>query len=381
MRALLLLVLFAASFSRADDITPEQKKALADMEVEIQKLKAAGKLADPTVTATGTATGTSVTTSTATSAAMVPEGCTRLKTGQSIVVNFSDEQSPTGVAAHYGLSRPKDDVYIVEINPHYSVGAGYDGGVPANDVNVNFHNRVSKCLKEFENTLKDPRAGKAFVIRLSDNASLPPLPISIVASGKRANSANYPSDIGCPVILHETLHLLGLPDEYPDSHPAMGESASDCRITAPDDSIMSNAREAVSLLTKMTTQFAVQMCKCDRPGDDCLLMPDHNDGKKCPAGTTFFLRNVEIGQKDSLHSLSSKEAFVLNDTLVPNGEAPPDHDSVLYPAHFRVITEPGCMDVNKDYYACARTAYLSSKDNGACPAKPDVCKYGHKWLY
>jgi hypothetical protein len=78
--------------------------------------------------------------------------------------------------------------------------------------------------------------------------------------------------------------------------------------------------------------------------------------------------------------LNSSEAFVLNDVKVPNGTAPADHTSALYPAHFRAVTEPGCGDVNKDYYDCVQNAYRNSKAQG-CLAKPEACRWGkYKWL-
>jgi hypothetical protein len=67
------------------------------------------------------------------------------------------------------------------------------------------------------------------------------------------------------------------------------------------------------------------------------------------------------------------------------------HASLLFPAHFRVIVEPGCAELNSVYYACAKNAYLASTVSEAlkalnltemgCLPKPPECADGKfDWL-
>jgi hypothetical protein len=368
-----------------DGLTPEQKKALAEMDAKIQKLKAEGKLPDklpddgtPGSSASDGAAG----------AGKPPPGCVRLKVGEAAVVSYEENgDSPTGLEARYGLSHPSADTYLVEVNLRFRKGPGYEGSLGESELNDTYRKRVSGCLAQYQGALKNERAGKSLALRLTDNAAVPVFAVEVVAPGTRAHVDAYPSDISCPVVLHEVLHVLGLPDEYAD-RPAVNEALKDCRPSAPSDSVMSNQWEALEKLGPQT-RYSVEMCRCDKKGDACWELNQKKDGKKCPPGTTSFLKPLDPDIKTSLNVLDSSEAFTLNETKIAAGTAPPAHVSALYPAHFRAITEPGCRDVNESYYACAVNAYRYSKpplgaagdDGQGCLPKPEACRWGsHKWL-
>ncbi|MGZ3657185.1 MAG: hypothetical protein ACXVCS_16645, partial [Bdellovibrionota bacterium] len=282
--------------------TAEQKSALAEMEAKIVKLKAEGKLPDklPETSATSTST------STATSA---PSGCTRLAVGASAIVDYTFETSPTGTSARYGLSRPKDSTYLAELNLEFERGEGFPDDLTPKELNGKYRKRVADCLNEYENSLKNERAGKSLILRLTDNAAVPVSQISVVAPGKRANAAAYPSDISCPVILHELMHLLGLADEYSDTSE-LHEPLADCRPATAADSLMNSQLEAV-LGISMSMEFQVQMCKCDVKGSACWALSQKNElsGKTCPPGTTPFFRDLDPGMKTSFNVFDSSEAF------------------------------------------------------------------------
>lgn len=61
-------------------------------------------------------------------------------------------------------------------------------------------------------------------------------------------------------------------------------------------------------------------------------------------------------------------------------------NSILYPAQFRVITEPGCSDVNHIYYGCAQLAYAPSVNQDGeerCPTSiplPCLDESTFSWL-
>lgn len=59
--------------------------------------------------------------------------------------------------------------------------------------------------------------------------------------------------------------------------------------------------------------------------------------------------------------------------------------SLLYPAEFRAITQPGCVDVNRLYYMCSREAHKTSKahygkDRCATVLPAECLKDNGAWL-
>lgn len=369
-----MLALAPSAHADDDGLTAEQRAALKEMDAKIQKLKTEGKLPDTLPSAPATSTSTVATLATQ------PAGCIRLAVGQSAVIDYADSDSPTGVPASYGLSRPKDDSFLVELNLQFARGDGFNDDLAPSALDNRYKDRVSACLKEYEGMLKNERSGRSLTLRVVANAAIPVQSISVVAKGKRASAFAYPSDVGCPTILHELMHLLGLVDEYYDT-PGLHEPMSDCRPNGPADSLMSREDSAVQS-TLPSTAYSVEMCQCDVKGDACWALAEKNRGDKCPAGTTSFLKDIPPDVKTSLNVFNTSEAFALNDKRIPNGVAKAAHTSMLYPAHFRAITEPGCRDVNENYYGCVINAYRSSKSTtGGCLPKPEACKWNsHKWL-
>jgi len=86
---------------------------------------------------------------------------------------------------------------------------------------------------------------------------------------------SYKSDIDCPTIAHEVLHLLGLCDEYNGN----GDGYT-CRAVAKTASIMSNQNEAFRLGMSKT-----HTCEC-RPGSICERVQASTD----PALKKFYLQ-------------------------------------------------------------------------------------------
>jgi hypothetical protein len=376
-----LALLFCVCAHADDDgLTSEQRTALRELDAKIKKLKTEGKLPDALPSATAVSTSTS--TSTVSTLATVPSGCTRLTAGQSAVVDYADAASPTGVGAHYGLSRANESAFVVEVNLEFTRGEGFEGDLTPSAINNRYKDRVTACLKDFAGAFKNERAGRSLTLRLAANAAIPVSRISVVGKGKRPNSVSYPSDIGCSTILHELMHLLGLADEYFDT-PGPQDPMNDCRPAGPEDSLMSHEEYAVSSLIPGVA-FAVEMCKCAVKGDACWELAQKNKGDKCPATTTSILKDIPPDTKTSLNVFNTSEAFALNENRIPNRMAAAAvHTSVIYPAHFRAITEPGCRDVNDTYYRCVLNSYRSSKGvtPQGCLPKPEACKWNsHKWL-
>jgi hypothetical protein len=73
----------------------------------------------------------------------------------------------------------------------------------------------------------------------------------------RSNSGNYAHDVGCPTIVHEVLHLVGLCDEYP------GESDGKlCRAVPKQNNVMGDTFEAfnASVPRRVTCECTSEAC-------------------------------------------------------------------------------------------------------------------------
>ncbi|MBI3542941.1 MAG: hypothetical protein HY075_06690, partial [Deltaproteobacteria bacterium] len=227
----------------------------------------------------------------------------------------------------------------------------------------------------------------------ADPSGPPTREISIPSGNVRSNSGLWTPNIGCDVIVHETLHVLGLVDEYAetsdgalvapdgkvsfvDGIESMGESKGktftkyDCRVIGPANSIMSSEASAYGIFSPSWT---IKMCNCDsyggkdkpKPAKDCKkrLKAAKPGITECPAGTVRFSPDPDWGEdvtKSRLGPDATKRFW--NDELIL-GAAPkkPARSSLLYPAQFRAITQPGCVDANKAYFVCAREAYKTSR--------------------
>ncbi len=123
----------------------------------------------------------------------------------------------------YLLKKDKDGNYAITFPMIYVKGEGYDGPP---DVDGHYRKKVQNCLKEASRYMKGPN-GEKLKISISkpkpssinndnscDNKGQKVHRIKIASQTHRSYVDTYSSDIGCPAITHEILHLTGLCDEY-----------------------------------------------------------------------------------------------------------------------------------------------------------------------
>ena len=176
-----------------------------------------------------------------------------------------------------------------------------------------YETKARECYKEATPYLRGPN-GEFLVLKLAkDDPGMPkppPSEIAIADSGKRADSEDWNSDIDCPTILHETMHLLGLVDEYRETWIGAKVDKKTGRVSHTEES-------------------------ADKPIDDCRA----------------------LGPRDSLmfHQDDAYDAAGMTKILGIFSRTP-KRPSLLYPAEFNSIVAPGCASVNKTYFACSRKA-------------------------
>lgn len=346
--------------------------------------------------------------------------CVQLKAGESRVINGDPG---TGIPAQYTLTRNAEKSYTARVNINFDASdLGFSEPKAKKLEQDKVRAKARDCLGRASNLLRGPK-GEKLTLALYDSVDLAnsvPEPsridIRLQKPGFRSDAGNWEQDIDCDTITHEVLHLLGLVDEY--SEPSMaispetgkivdavsGQPTSDnCRITGPATSVMHSqwfAFEAVG------PYYDVIYCVCPLPKtalrkgmasafeketyERCLnAQAISKTSKQCAPGTreARAIESLETREvTDKLKGLS----YVASDggyryRLGSAGLSKAMPNSVLFPAHFRAITQPGCKAVNGIYYACAKEAYKTSKEaygSGGCSAElpPECTSSDRDWL-
>jgi len=251
--------------------------------------------------------------------------CARLIPGTAALI---EGQQGTPLSSRYTLVRHSANEYeaLVNIEFHDEKGAANA------KLQAKYEKKIQACYDLAAPRLRGPN-GEYLRIGLSRHfPTLPQPEISPVRITKqmffRSNSKNWESSPDCPLIVHETLHLLGLVDtyrekDYVNTVKVNGKSKSflkyDCRSIGPKSSVMNNQDKAF------------------------------ND-----AGLDWFSRY-----------------------FTKKGRA-----SLLFAGEYYAIVEPGCATRNAIYYACARNAYETSAahhGHGCVGETPKECE-SQDWL-
>jgi len=348
--------------------------------------------------------------------------CKKLNPGQSIIV---DGNAGTGIAAKYAITRVqkpllKPDVpeaYRVTVNFKF-IDPNFVPGIPV-DRPLDLEGRFRACLKEVNEAgmLRGPQ-GEQLEIGLWEpvaNKNTKPAEVKIEIKDKayrsnmtvQVSKGAWAESIDCATMLHETLHALGLVDHYPEAsggvkvtNAGFGPTESgathpwfNCRIPGPPDSIMSYHWEGFA----GSSQAKVRYCECAKemnPIDRQKCLQDlaaigkesaskGNDGPStCPTGTNS--KTLNVSRAEAKHGYS--EEGPLAGVLVRRVEEIKTwKGNILYPAEFRVISQPGCLAANETYYRCSNEAYKTSKENfgsQACAVElPASClSKDYQWL-
>ncbi len=299
------------------------------------------------------------------------------------------------LARNYKLTKTSDNNFIAEINLQF---VDERGGKVARSADIrktsdSFRPKIQKCLDEYNPYFKGPN-GETLTIKQTYAVDVVQR-INIADIGARANSRVYPEDITCTTAIHEILHLLGLVDEYEEKQRGyitdkttgqavlVAEGAEipryDCRALGPKDSIMSYHNNAVAAV-RPTYEF--DTCACNTRNKA------HSEILDCQN------RNKELNERgqrytscphDMLRQTFKTQGTAREDTILYLGEPrviPPKRESLLQPAHFRLITNPNCVKLNQGYRECANFSYQTSIElpTKSCGPTSENCKQNYNWL-
>jgi hypothetical protein len=266
--------------------------------------------------------------------------------------------------------------------------------------------------------------GNELSFELLENAStsplkVPPYTINVYIGGIRENSGNYSLEMDCPTILHETLHLVGLTDEYKEPLENMS-----CRSLG--DSIMADQSQVhIEGLNTESDQYyrdqantifqTVESVQCqDR------ITQDIYQYSFVKSMNAYYLWHFKGAGSQSGKMLEAQPGiYVREDDLQPNSKLvvnehtrylmhlPEDGtwscrlertsaqakrqtgkeilnlrfaNYPLRPAHFRKIFFPRCLAKNQVYDYCTQETYLVPPTGHQClKEKYPACNNG-QWL-
>lgn len=327
-----------------------------------------------------------------------------LEIGEPVSLDWGRGSSPSGIEHYYRLTKIGPGNFKSELNLLF---------VPQ-EYHSDMIKKVDTCMKEANSYLKG-KNGETLQLSLSEKA--PQVTIRVTEDlTQNVHSHLYNTKVSCPTILHELMHLMGLTDEYESlitsnvasikrnenvitqivNAQGPGSRSYDCRATSPKNSLM-NQQELAYLSLCDEQEATVQVCECQQKEFglcDLTKQQAQSGSLSCPLGSVAReQRKIKLPicpngpsfqalQESETRTLigSSQEGFF---TLVKKGKivsAP--KQSLLQPAYFRVITEPGCQKENSIYYECAKNAYQTSRDSfgAGCKPVPRICSQEMEWV-
>ena len=162
--------------------------------------------------------------------------------GQNRCLDLNPEEektihSSTGLKP-YTVKKEADGSYSISLTMQFSSAEDYDGFVPSDQVPDHYMQKAQECLQQASQKMVGPENEKLQVMINSpiDNPSVCDENtinyILIGSSSKRDNNKKYSSDIDCPAITYQILHLLGLHNESTEQHKGFHVQSETGNITA-----------------------------------------------------------------------------------------------------------------------------------------------------
>jgi hypothetical protein len=219
---------------------------------------------------------------------------------------------------------------------------------------------------------------------------------------------------GCPLIIHETMHLLGLVDLYPETGIGWAQDGSgkwievqsgatmtmdNCRSTAGTGSVMTS--DMNEYVERTQPSYSAMHCACETSACAAILDRIQSVPESCPEGTASSDGKTRVAWQFEMDTNPSaladfKSGYELMEKGVRHNRwdydflktYPADVTSILYPAEFRAITQPGCAQANHLYLECSSNAYRTTEDHtpeaykqdGGCINNTPVECHDLRWL-
>lgn len=348
----------------------------------------------------------------------------------------------------YKITGLKNKQYLVEINPQiYATQVQGENlwhfAEKSSGAYAKMIKKINECMAMYEPHLKGPDGEILKIRAVNNDKEIRPTPIHILPPGSRQHSEGYTTDIECPTLLHEVLHLLGLVDEYKEKRKGYvidkktGEYiwveagaevlAYDCRILGPENSVMSNQYAAIkALFPRQLTPVTECRCTGLMSSEECMGVikesfktrkssknKSEGIGGKCPDG--FLQRELpptdsaplaknyldtkwpsppvggygmgsamkDVGVGMSLNPAQGVITELVKPVFFIHGKSRQElatKESLLLPAHFRKILMPHCLTKNLKYLECSQGAYKSSMNKECDSEIFKKCNQDFSWV-
>ena len=301
----------------------------------------------------------------------------------------------------------------------FELGLNYQFQGDSKDVAA-MNERVRGCLEAFNTGPRIYLGPEKFKLHIDESA---PVNVIKLTPGKvRSNTEDWGTDVGCPTILHETFHYLGLVDEYEETE----HGPYPCRALGPQISLMN--REEMQRIENTPRLLDICMCLKLAPAPAgetaCASPPEFNSlnemsmvalansymennassdpAKKalakeqgeqlCGGHGYMFIQapfSFRSGQRPSDFIKKSLSPDYYQTVIINKSLEKINYFGRIYGGQLRTILYPGCRDKNQLYYSCAASAYSlgpkpstyekvmqtiwGTANQTVCPAKPEEC--------
>lgn len=270
--------------------------------------------------------------------------------------------SAHGNTVDYSLNKSSAGIRVA-LNMDFLQAAGTTAAPDKFVSNEKMMARARGCMQAVSGLIKGP-AGEPMQFDLLTPTEATRMPAAVRpkkntitidhATDVRSHSKNYAYDVGCPTIVHEILHLVGLCDEYP------GEPDGKlCRAVPKQNNVMADTFEAfnASVPRRVT-------CEC--PNDDCTAAISQ-------PGRLDFLKAPRWGDRTSARF---RNAFCTTPDGTPTEDWPTTESTPPKPPFTATLSADGLKLSMVDYYmntADWKTIYGNTTEC-TCPQTDTRCR-------
>ena len=237
--------------------------------------------------------------------------------------------------ANYTLKKEPDGSFSIPFNIEFAPDKDYDGPVPKDQAGQYYMQKAQECMQKANSKMLGPNGEKLkFVLKSPPPKEKDPCQgqsthkIKIGSQVQRSNVGKYASNIDCPTITHEILHLTGLCDEYKEEQRGY-------YVNSHTGEVKGSNWEQTSELDKINTDFKLAF--------DCRVT--------------------------NKNSIMSNQYERWNNVFEAD-----KNKSLLNPGQFNRILYGTCEEKNKLFNECSALAYQSSVQDQGCMAQKEKCE-------